>query len=137
MLFIDTAANVIGVLRSRANAHPDDRQHAIAASAVPEDVACPNFVAICFFLTREVARWPSQGTPVGHQKSTRPPASGSKSSKGSGADSNDPMSKHIRLNFGILVTKNRNTYTKLGLPRSRFATSQKALLDRPHQVPQS
>ena len=123
VLFTNTAASVIDVCRSGAFAHSVSQHHAIATSAVPEDVARPDFVPYASSSPQE--RWhggqvkahlSAIGGPQG------PPASGSKSSKGlSGAACNDPMSKHGRLNLGILMTKNRNTYTKLGLPRSRSA----------------
>ena len=123
MLFVNTAASVIDVCRSRAIAHPDSQHHAIATSAVPEDVARPDFVPYASSSQQE--RWHG-GQVKAHLSAIRgqqgPPVSGSKSSKGlSGAASNDPMSKHGRLKLGIFVTKNRNTYTKLGLPRSRSA----------------
>ena len=44
MLFINTAASVIDVCRSRADAHPVSQHYAIATSAVAEDVARPDFV---------------------------------------------------------------------------------------------
>ena len=43
MLFINTAASVINVCRSRADAHPVSQHDDIATSAVPEDVARPDF----------------------------------------------------------------------------------------------
>ena len=89
----------VDVCRSRANAHPDSQHHAIATSAVLEDIARPDIVFYASFSPQE--RWHG-GQVKAHLSAIRgpqvPPASGNKSSKGlSVAASNDPMSKHGRL----------------------------------------
>ena len=118
LLFINTAASVIGVCRSRANAHPDSQHHAIAPVPFQRMFRAQTSYPMHPLLNK-------RGGSVAKSRHT----CGSKSSKGLRGASSDPMSKLGRLNLGILVTKNRNTYTKLG--------SQKGLLDRPRQLPHS
>ena len=104
MLFINTAASVIDVCRSRANTHPVSQHHAIAP--VPFRGCCSSRLrTLCVLLSTK------RGGTVAKSRHICRPLEANKGRlqagarvKGlSGAASNDTTSKHGRLNLGIFL----------------------------------